>query len=76
MLELVIGLVVAVVIWNLREAFYQKSAVWKGTVEMSAKEDRLDMQDDIKDLHDRISEKRKENGDKWFKIADLDDLMK
>jgi len=76
MLEVIIGLTVAFILWNLRGAFYNQSEVWKEKVDLTTKDSRVDLQEDYKALHDRVLETRKANGDKWFTMKDIEESMK
>ena len=76
MLELIIALVIAVVLWNLRTAFYNQSEIWKDKVSLSTSDSKLDLQDDIVDLHKRIVDKKATQDGKWYGIKDIDELMK
>lgn len=79
-MELILGtlvaIVLAIILWNLRKAFFSQSAVWRDKVELNAKESASDLQEDYKGVIDRISAVRKANGDKWYGMSDIDDLMK
>jgi hypothetical protein len=66
-----IAIILLVVAWNLRKAFFNQSAVWKEQVDITTKESSVDLQDDYKTLHDKAK-----HGDKWFKMSDIDELMK
>lgn len=76
MIEIAIGLIVLVIVWNVRKAFYNQSEVWQEKVELVTKEASADLQTDYKELHDKVVDIRKKNDDKWFKMADIDDVMK
>lgn len=75
-LFIVLALTLAIVLWNLRTAFFSQSESWKDKVELSAKDNSVDLQEDYKALHDRVAEVKAKHGDKWFKMSDIDDLMK
>ena len=76
MIEIAVGLIVLVIVWNVRKAFYNQSEVWQEKVELTTKESSADLQTDYKELHDKVTDIRSKNGDKWFKMSDIDDIMK
>ena len=71
-----IAIIVLAIAWNLRRAFFNQSDVWKEKVDLATKENKVDLQEDYKTLHARVEEVRAKNGDKWFKMSDIEDLMK
>jgi hypothetical protein len=71
-----IAIILLVVAWNLRKAFFNQSAVWKEQVDITTKESSVDLQDDYKTLHDKVVTTKAKHGDKWFKMSDIDELMK
>ncbi len=75
MLESVIAVVLAIVFWNLREAFYGKSKVFKETIDITVKTSEVELQDDFSDLIDLINEKKTDQNGKWFSMKDVDKLM-
>lgn len=75
-LFIVLAIALAVVLWNLRHAFFAQSGVWKEKVELVAKDSSVDLQEDYKDLHDRINTTKTSHDGKWFKMSDIDELMK
>ena len=79
-MELIVGIPVAIIIlvvaWNLRRAFFNQSAVWKEQVDLATKESAVDLQEDYKQLHEKVATTRAKNGDKWFKMSDIEELMK
>lgn len=74
--SIVAALALAVVLWNLRRAFFSQSDSWKEKVEISAKDSTVDLQEDYKELHTRVTEVKAKHDGKWFKMSDIDDLMK
>ena len=72
----VLGLIILVVAWNLRRAFFNQSDVWKEKVDLSAKESKVELQDDYKELLDKVAEKKSKHDNKWYKMSDIDELMK
>ena len=79
-MDLILGIPIAIIIlvvaWNLRRAFFNQSAVWKEQVDLATKESAVDLQEDYKALHEKVATRRTQNGDKWFKMSDIEDLMK
>jgi len=75
-IALVVGIVVLAFLWNIREGIFAITDTWKDKVFVATSEDKIDLQEDIKDLHDKVVEIRKINGNKWFTINDIDELMK
>lgn len=71
-----IALIILVVAWNLRRAFFNQSAVWKEQVDIATRESSVDLQADYKALHEKVQTTRTANGDKWFKMSDIEELMK
>ena len=76
MIEIAIGLIVLVIVWNIRKAFYNQSEVWQEKVELVTKDSSADLQSDYKELHDKVLDIKKTNGDKWFNMDDIDKVMK
>lgn len=76
MLETVIAITVAVILWTLRKAFNSQASLWSDKVDIMVGESRVDQQEDIKELHDRVVETKAKNGDRWFSVKDIEDLMK
>lgn len=76
MLEIIIAIAVAIVLWTLRKAFYSQASLWSDKVDIIVGESRVDQQTEIKELHDRVVETKAKNGDKWFLVKDIEDLMK
>lgn len=75
MLEAVIAVVVAVVLWNLRTAFYGKSQVFKEQVDINVKKSETELQDDYAELADLVKEKKTQQNGKWFGMKDIENLM-
>ena len=79
-MEVIIGIPVAIILlvvaWNLRKAFFNQSAVWKEQVDLATKESAVDLQADYKSLHEKVENTRKANGDKWYTMSDIESLMK
>jgi len=76
MIEIIIGLVVAVVLWNLRGGFYSQSEVWKEKVDIKSADFKADLQEDYNDLVAKIKTIKETNGDKWYDMKDIEELMK
>lgn len=72
----VLGLIILVVAWNLRRAFFNQSDVWKEKVDLATKESKVELQDDYKELLDKVAEKKSKHDNKWYKMSDIDELMK
>jgi len=75
-LYIVVAIALAVVLWNLRRAFFAQSDIWKEKVEIVAKDSSVDLQEDYQELHKRVADVKAKHDGKWFKMSDIDDLMK
>lgn len=75
-LYIVVAIALAVALWNLRKAFFSQSDIWKEKVEIVAKDSSVDLQEDYQELHKRVTDVKAKHDGKWFKMSDIDDLMK
>ena len=69
------GIALAVILWNLRTAFYAKSEVFKENINISVKSREVELQDDYNELVTLIQEKKTSQNGKWFSMKDVDSLM-
>jgi len=76
MIAIAVGVILLVVAWTIRQAFYNQADVWKEKVEIIAKEASADLQEDYKGLHDKIASIKAKHDNKWFAMSDIDELMK
>jgi len=76
MIAIAIGIILLVVAWTIRQAFYQQADVWKEKVELVAKESSADLQEDYKDLHDKVVDIKAKHNNKWYKMSDIEEVMK
>lgn len=72
MLETVIGLAVAIVLWKLRKAFYSTLEDFETSMHISKTEKELETQEEIRDMIQLVEESKKANGGKWYSVKDLD----
>jgi len=75
MIEFTIAIVIAIILWNLRTAFYNKADVFKEQVEISVATNKVNLQDDYDELIKLIQEKKQAQGGKWHYMKDIDKLM-
>jgi len=75
-IALSISIVIVAFLWNIRSGIFAITDTWKDKVFVATSEDKIEIQEDIKDLHDKVLEIRKTNGNKWFTVSDIDELMK
>jgi len=75
MIEFTIAIVIAIILWNLRTAFYNKADVFKEQVEISVTTNKVDLQDEYDELIKLIEEKKQSQGGKWHTMKDIDKLM-
>ena len=75
-LGVIIGIVVLAILWNLRKGFFALTDGWKESIDIATSEDKVDRQEDYRALHTKVSEVRSRNGDKWFTLKDIEELMK
>ena len=75
-LFIVLAVALAIVLWNIRRAFFAQSALWKEKVEIVAKDSSVDLQEDYQELHKRVTDVKAKHDGKWFKMSDIDELMK
>lgn len=75
MIELIIAIVVAVVLWNLREAFYSLSSTFKKGIGIKSRAKEVELQDDYQELIDLVNEKKEAQDGKWHDMKDIDKLM-
>ena len=76
MIEIIIGLAIAVILWKLRKAFYSTLDDFETSMQLAKTERELEVQDEIKDMINLVEEAKKANGGKWFSIKDLDHSKK
>ena len=76
MIAIAIGIILLIVAWTIRQAFYEQADVWKEKVELSTKESSADLQEDYKELHDKVVDIKAKHDNKWYKMKDIDELMK
>lgn len=72
MLETVIGLAVAIVLWKLRKAFYSTLEDFETSMHLSKTEKELETQEEIRDMIKLVEESKNANGGKWYSVKDLD----
>lgn len=72
MIELVIGLAVAIVLWKLRKAFYSTLDDFETSMHLSKTEKELETQEEIRDMIKLVEESKNANGGKWYSVKDLD----
>jgi len=75
MIETTIAIVLALVLWNLRKAFYSQSDVFKESIDLSVKDREADLQEDYKELNDKVVKIKQANGGKWFSLSDIESQM-
>lgn len=75
MIEIIIAIVLAVILWNLRSAFYSKSAVFKEQIDISVKTSEVELQDNYKELVELVADKKTEQNGKWFSMRDVERSM-
>jgi len=76
MLEFAIGIVLLIVVWNIRGAWYAQTDIFKSKVDLATKDQAVDLQDDISELLARVNEKKANQDGKWFALKDIDEAMK
>jgi tRNA C32,U32 (ribose-2'-O)-methylase TrmJ len=72
MLETVIGLAVAIVLWKLRKAFYSTLEDFETSMHLSKTEKELETQEEIRDMIKLVEDSKNANGGKWYSVKDLD----
>lgn len=72
MLETVIGLAVAIVLWKLRKAFYSTLEDFETSMHLSKTERELETQEEIRDMIKLVEDSKNANGGKWYSVKDLD----
>ena len=63
-------------VWNLRKGIFSQTEVWKEKVILTTKESAVELQEDYKELTDKVIETKAKHDGKWFKMSDIEDLMK
>jgi hypothetical protein len=76
MINIVIGIAVAIVLWGLRRAWYAQRDIFTEKVDLAIKDQQVDLQEDYLTLQRRITDTKAKQGDKWFTMKDIDELMK
>jgi len=76
MITIAVGIILLIVAWTVRTAFYNQADVWKEKIELSSKESSAELQEDYKELHDKVVDIKSKHDNKWFKMSDIDELMK
>jgi len=76
MIEIIIALTVAVVLWSVRKAFFTQADVFQEKVELSVKDSAIDLQEDYKAVVDKASSMKAKHGDRWFTMGDIDEVMR
>ena len=72
MLETVIGLAVAIVLWKLRKPFYSTLEDFETSMHLSKTEKELEAQEEIRDMIKLVEDSKNANGGKWYSVKDLD----
>jgi len=80
MFEVTIAMVLVpiflILAWNLRRGVFSQTAIWREKVILTTKDSEVDLQEDYKELADKVVASKAKHGDKWFKMSDIDELMK
>ena len=71
MIELVIGLAIAVILWRMRKLFYSNLEDFEASLKVAQTEKQLEQQEEIKEMLDLVNEYKTKNG-KWYTVKDLD----
>lgn len=72
MIEVVVGLAVAIVLWKLRKAFYSTLEDFETSMHLSKTEKELETQEEIRDMIKLVEDSKEANGGKWYSVKDLD----
>ena len=75
MIELVIGIVAGMILWRLRQPFYNQAELFNEKVELSVSDSKVDIQKDYEELLKKIEDRKAKQDGKWHTMSDIDSAM-